>query len=92
MSRRRKDTSKVAPVGGHDDDAIVLLHLSQQQVDMMAAMLLPVLKDSFALIKEQQCIMNLSLPAGTPSAARSIVCVQEKKRSVQVGYGRLWID
>ena len=41
----------------------MLLHLCQQHVDMVAAVLLPVLKDGFTLIKEQQRIMDFGLPA-----------------------------
>ena len=53
----------VAPVCCHDDDAIMLLNFCQQQIDMVAAVLLPILKDGFTLIKEQQSIMNFCLPA-----------------------------
>lgn len=41
----------------------MFLHLSQQHVDVVAAVLLSVLKDGFTLVEEQQRIMNLGLPA-----------------------------
>ena len=44
----------------------MLLNLCQQQIDMVAAVLFPILKDGFTLIKEQQGIMNLCLPADSP--------------------------
>ena len=53
----------VGPVGRHDDDALMLLHLCQQHVNMVAAVLLPVLKNGFTLVKKQQCIMDFGLPA-----------------------------
>ena len=53
----------IAPVGSHDDDALMLLHFCEEHVDVVAAVLLPVLKDGLTLIKEQQSIMNLGLPA-----------------------------
>ena len=56
------------PVRGHDDDAIMFLHLRQQLVYVVAAVLLPVLKNGFALIKEEQRIMNLGLPAEAHTA------------------------
>ena len=47
----------------------MLLHLCQQHVDMVAAVLLPVLKDGFTLVKEQQCIMDFGLPAWVHTAS-----------------------
>ena len=58
-----KGSSTVAPVGSHDDDALMLLHFCEEHVDMVAAVLLPVLKNGLTLIKEQQSIMDLGLPA-----------------------------
>ena len=49
----------------------MLLNFRQEQVDMMAAMLLPVFKDGFTLIKEQQSIMNLGFPAHTEMGVSS---------------------
>ena len=61
--KREKGSSVIAPVGSHDDDALMLLHFCEEHVDVVAAMLLPVFKDGLALIKEQQSIMDLCLPA-----------------------------
>ena len=58
-----KTIRKLLPVGGHDDDAFMLFHLCQKHVDMVAAVLLSVLKNGFTLIKEQQSIVNLCFPA-----------------------------
>lgn len=55
--------SVIAPVGSHDDDTLMLLHFCEEHVDVVAAVLLPVLKDGLTLIKEQQSIMDLGLPA-----------------------------
>ena len=41
----------------------MLLHFCEEHVDVVAAVLLPVLKDGLALIKEQQSIVDLCLPA-----------------------------
>lgn len=47
----------------------MFLYLRQQHVDMVAAVLLPVLKNGFTLVKEQQCVMNLGLPASVSHSA-----------------------
>ncbi len=41
----------------------MLLHFCEEHVDVVAAMLLPVFKDGLALIKEQQSVVDLCLPA-----------------------------
>ncbi len=41
----------------------MLLHFCEEHVDVVAAVLLSVLKDGLTLIKEQQSIMDLGLPA-----------------------------
>ena len=55
----------------------MFLHLSQQHVDMVAAVLLPVLKDGFTLVKKEQGIMNFGLPAKDPSKVQDF-CATRK--------------
>ena len=44
----------------------MLLHFCEEHVNMIAAVLLPVLKNGFTLVKEQQSVMDLCFPAATP--------------------------
>lgn len=56
----------------------MFLYLRQQHVDVLAAVLLPVLKDGFTLVKEQQCIMYLGLPASVSRQLNRSANLQEE--------------
>ena len=68
----KNDRTKGKPVGGHDDDAFMLLNFREEHVDVVATMLLPVLKDGFTFIKEQQSIMDLRFPTGSAKCRRQL--------------------
>ncbi|KAA6419620.1 MAG: hypothetical protein FRX49_10345 [Trebouxia sp. A1-2] len=80
--------SVIAPVGSHDDDTLMLLHFCEEHVDVVAAVLLPVLKDGLTLIKEQQSIMDLGLPA-YPS---NMLCADLCQRGGEVDEQHLPMD